>query len=120
MLSGSPAVNNAIGADDAIFIEKNQPAPYSGVLFSERKATEIRSDLLESDKTKIKLESSFEKISTLSQIIELKNDEIDLYRTQNQKLIQQENTNKSMQYIWFGLGILATGAAIYGAQGLRK
>jgi len=109
-----------IKAQDAIYIEKNQPAPFSGILFTESKARQFRSDLLESDKVVLRLESEQFKSQNLSTIIQLKDGEIELYAKQNQRLIKAEQTSNTMQYIWFGLGVLATGAAVYGAGALSR
>jgi len=109
-----------IKAQDAIYIEKNQSAPFSGILFTESKARQFRSDLLESDKVVLRLESEQFKSQNLSTIIQLKDEEIELYAKQNQRLIKAEQTSNTMQYIWFGLGVLATGAAVYGAGALAR
>ena len=90
-----------IKAQDAIYIEKNQPAPFSGILFTESKARQFRSDLLESDKVVLRLESEQFKSQNLSTIIQLKDGEIELYAKQNQRLIKAEQTSNTMQYIWF-------------------
>jgi hypothetical protein len=105
---------------DVVFIEKNQPAPYSGLLFPESKAREVRSDLLEKDKLELKLANEQSKSKSLYQIIELKNSEIELYNKQNTRLLKLEDNSEMMRYIWFGLGVLVTGAAVYGAGGLSR
>ncbi len=109
-----------VEANDVVFIEKNQPAPFSGILFSEQEAKQIRRDLLESDKTILQLHTANEKSKALSQIIELKSEEIELYRAQNTRLIKAEQTSETMRYVWFGLGVLATGMAVYGAGALAR
>lgn len=107
-------------AQDAIFIEKNQPAPYSGVLFSESTARQLRSSLLESDKMALRFANEQNKSSAYFQTIELKDQEIELYKSQNEKLLRLEDNSETMKYVWFGLGILVTSAAVYGARGLSK
>lgn len=106
--------------NDVLFIQKGSPAPFSGVLFPEIKANELRRDLLESDKTKIQLESERQTSKNLLQLTQLKETEIELYRKQNVRLQRLGDTNSKMNYIWFGLGILATGVAVYGAGGLAR
>jgi len=113
--------STTIKADtDVVFIDKNSPAPFSGILFTELKAKEVRADILESDKTKILLQSELFKSQRLQQIIELKETEIELYRKQNQRLLVNERSSDSLTYIWFGLGVLATGMAVYGAGSLAR
>lgn len=107
-------------ANDVLFIEKGSAAPFSGVLFPEDKASELRRDLLESDKTKIYLESERQTSKNLVQLSQLKDSEIELYRKQNVRLQRLEDSSSKMNYIWFGLGILATGVAVYGAGGLSR
>lgn len=111
---------NKAHADDPTFINLNEKAPYSGLLFSERKAQELRSELLESDKTKLLYETEKHRSEKLGQIINLKDSEIELYRKQNERLVRTSDRSDTMKYIWFGLGILATGVAVYGAGGLAR
>jgi hypothetical protein len=105
---------------DVVFVNKNSPAPFDGILFTESKAKDLRRDILESDKTKILLQSQLHKSTMLQQVIELKETEIELYRKQNQRLLVSEQSSNTMQYVWFGLGVLATGIAVYGAGSLAK
>lgn len=107
-------------AEDVTFIEKGKTAPFSGVLFPEETAKQLRSELLEADKSKLRLESELSKSKNLSSIIELKDTEIESYRTQNQRLLRVKESDETMKYIWFGLGVLVTGAAVYGAGSLSK
>jgi len=106
--------------NNVIYLEKNKPAPFSGILFPEQQANNIRRDLLEKDKLELLLHGERSKSGNLSQIIQLKEEEIELYRKQNQRLIRAEQTSNTMQYIWFGLGVLVTGAAVYGAGALNR
>ena len=107
-------------AADVTFIEKDQKAPYAGLLFTESKAQSVRNELLELDKTRLLLAGEIERTKSMGSILELKEDEIELYRKQNQRLIRSEQTSDTMKYVWFGLGILATGVAVYGARGLAQ
>lgn len=105
---------------DVVFINKGSAAPFDGILFTETKAKELRSDILESEKTKILLQSQLQKSNTLQQIIKLKETEIELYRKQNQRLLVDQNISSTLNYVWFGLGVLATGIAVYGAGSLAR
>jgi len=117
LLLGSIGVSNA---QDSVYLEKSQPAPYSGILFTEKKAQELRSELLESDKTKLLLETEKNRSARLLQIVDLKDEEIELYNKQNQRLLKANSQADNLQYIWFGLGVLATGLAVYGAGALAR
>lgn len=119
-LTGFNGVNNAYGEDDVVYIEKGEKVPYSGVLFPEQLAKQLRRDLLESDKQVLRLENERSKTERLSEVIKLKDAEIELYETQNKRLVRAESASNTMSYIWFGLGILTTGVAVYGAGGLSR
>lgn len=113
--------NNAYGGDtDPTFVNAGDKAPFSGLLFSEGKAQKLRSDLLESDKTKLLLETEKHRTDRLGQIISLKDEEIELYAKQNQRLLKSNDRSDTLNFVWFGLGILATGAAVYGAGALAR
>lgn len=118
LLIGS-IIGNSYG-EDTVFISKGQPAPYSGILFTEEKAGDVRKELLESEKTKLILETERNRTTRLGQIIELKDEEIELYQKQNTRLLKANDRSDTMQYIWFGLGVLATGMAVYGAGALSR
>lgn len=105
---------------DVVFINKDSPAPFDGILFTESKAKELRQDILESEKTKILLQSQLHKSDTLQQIIQLKETEVELYRKENQRLVVRQNTSDTLTYVWFGLGVLATSLAVYGAGSLAR
>jgi hypothetical protein len=105
---------------DSVFIDKGKPAPFSGILFTEEKAQELRSSLLEADKTKLQYETEKHRSSRLGQILTLKDEEIELYAKQNQRLLKANERSDTLNYVWFGLGILATGLAVYGAGSLAR
>lgn len=107
-------------AEDVVSLQKGQSAPYSGLLFSEARANEIRNQLLDKDIQSVVLESSREKLSIHKQIIELKDEQIELYRKQNIKLERANQASDTVKMIYFGLGIVLTGAAVYGAGSLSR
>lgn len=110
--------------EDVVSIEKGKAAPFSGLLFTNKKANEIRREVLELDKTRIMLESRNERLEIFQSRLKLRDEEIELYRRQNERLIKQNNSNKSVgsveRMVWFGLGILATAGAVYGAGALSR
>lgn len=63
-------------------------------------------------------------MAILQDRIQLRDEEVELYKTQNDSLVKQNRSNKSVgsleRMVWFGLGVLATGAAVYGAGSLAK
>jgi hypothetical protein len=107
-------------AEDSVFLDKGKAAPFSGILFTEEKAKQLRVDLLDGDKYKIQLETEKNRTERLLTIQHLKDEEIELYRKQNERLLKVNDRSDTMNYIWFGLGVLATGLAVYGAAGLAR
>lgn len=109
-----------VNANDAIFVEKNQPAPFAGVLFTEKHAKEIRKDLIELDQKRILVVAKDQEIGSLHKIITLKSEEVNLYKKQNEKLVKYNDSAETMKYVYFGLGVVVTGLAVYAAKGLVK
>jgi len=114
------SANNGVCQGDPSFIGKGESAPFAGLLFTEGKANKIRKDLLELDKSSVLLETEKHRTERLGQIINLKDEEIELYAKQNQRLLKVNDRSDTLNFVWFGLGILATGLAVYGAGGLAR
>lgn len=112
-----------VRANDVVSIKKGQPAPYDGIIFTEKRANELRQEVLELDKQRIMVQSRDERIQIYQSRIQLKDEEIELYRTQNNRLIRQNESNKSIgnveRMVWVGLGVLATVGAVYAAGSLK-
>lgn len=112
-----------VRANDVVSIQKGEVAPFSGILFSENKAQETRRELLELDKARLMVKSRDERLDILQTRIELKSEEVELYRNQNDRLIRQNESNKSIgnveRMVWVGLGVLATVGAVYAAGSLK-
>lgn len=107
-------------ANEAVFIKKNESAPFSGFIFSEQHAREIRKELIEKDIATAEVQSARQQLKNFSRIIELKDEEIESYASQNQRLLKYKESSDNMKYVWFGLGIVVTGIAVYSAQGLSR
>lgn len=116
-------VNNGL-AQDAVFIEKDKTAPFSGILFTEPKAREIRLQLLERDafiKINESLEKSLVAVSNNQKVME---ERIQAYKTDNDSLSKELRSSQSFtsweKLIWFGLGVVATSLAVYGTKQATK
>lgn len=105
---------------DSVPLQKGSPAPYSGILFTEDSAQKLRTDLLEGDKYKIQLETEKHRTERLLSIGKMKDEEIELYRDQNNRLLKANDRSDTLNMLWFGLGIVVTGAAVYGAGSLAR
>jgi hypothetical protein len=121
-LTFSISVNSL--AADVTFLEKGSPAPYTGYLFSEEKTLKIRKELIELDTLKL-LETSYNKsIDLYKKNEDLQNTKVNLLLQQNDKLaealVKSRERSEWETRIWFGLGILVSGLAVYGAAQLGK
>ena len=111
-------------AGEVTFIKAKEPAPYDGYLMTPAKTNEVKNVVIERDGL-LKLNES------LNKSLQLQSDVADL----NQKKVtilleQQETLSKSLydersmsnwvQFGWFALGVVAAGAAVYGAHQAYK
>lgn len=106
--------------NDVVFLQEGQMAPYSGVLFPESKANELRGSLLELKIKSIENETIREQRDFYHKVTRIKAEEVESFRVQNQRLVKQNENNDTSKLIYFGLGILVSGLAVYGARGLSK
>jgi hypothetical protein len=116
--------SNTVYAQDVTLLNKGEPAPYKGLLFTESKANEIRKELLELDTLKL-MEKSYEKsIKYYKDNEELYKHKVDTLLVQNDKLsaayIQIRERSDWENRLWFGLGMVLTGLAVYSAAQLKK
>lgn len=109
--------------EDIQIIEKGQVANCDGLLFSKEAALEV-------DKTQKDAKYYKELSTNLLERRELTNKEISvldkrlkIYMDQSTLLAKEvhrkEKQDKWQQFIWFGLGVLATGVAVHGAGQLK-
>lgn len=113
---------NNLFAKDVLPIKKGEQAPFDGVVFTTKKAQDVRKELIEKDQLKIFNETLREQIQIKNEIITNKEKQVVLLENQNTKLAEElENEKKTKtteRIIWFGLGVLATGVAAYGTSKL--
>ena len=107
-------------ANETFFVQKGEKAPITGYLFSEQQTRDIRRELLDKDELSVRLQSARGQLQNYEHILKLKDSEIESYKTQNQRLVKLDQNNETMKYVWFGLGILVTGMAVYGAGSLSR
>lgn len=109
---------NAIG--QVQHIEKGTPAPYTGHLFTEAKAREVRKELLEKDQLVIFTKALLENEVRYKKIISNQNEQVVILKDHVTKLSDMAETTTTEKVLWFGLGVVATGFAVYGAAQLVK
>lgn len=111
-------------AADVQYIEQGTPAPFSGQLFTTKKAKEIRKELLEKDQLKIFTTSLLANEVRYKKIINTQQDQVELLSTQNTKLVKTAEElgtmNNYQKVMWFGVGVVATSLAVIGAGSLIR
>jgi hypothetical protein len=121
LLIFSISVNNQAFAvteaeQNVTIVEKNEPAPFRGYLFSEDKALKFRKDLLQLDTLKA-MNDSYERSITLYKTNdELFNYKVNTLLQQNDKLADQlyrsKDRNDWENWAWFAFGILVTSVGV--------
>lgn len=111
-------------AQDVVYIEKGTPAPYSGQLFTNKKALEIRKQLIERDQFKLFNEALTQNVDLQQKIIINQKDQVNLLLDQNTKLVSRVENNGSLtnfeRMFWFGIGVVSSGLAVWGASRLVR
>lgn len=117
-------VANPSFAQDVQYLSKDQKAPFEGFLFTAPKASELKDAVIERDNYKLinlSLEKSLELEKKNS---ELQNQKVNVVLEQNLNLTKSLNEERSMsnweRILWFGLGVVGTGMAVYGASKIAK
>jgi protein-arginine kinase len=105
---------------DSVSIEKGTPAPFKGILFTSQKAQQIRIELIERDQFKLFNKTLLENTEIQKTIILNQKEQVSILLNQNDKLVSiaekaQARSNLA-RVTWFGLGVLTTGLAVYGAS----
>lgn len=117
--------NTTLAASEAVIhLEKNSPAPYSGILFPIETANDLRKDLIELSTLRILNESYSKSVQLYQKHIQSSDDKFKLITDQNDKLaeslVESRRSNDFQKVLWFGLGVLATGFAVYGAKKITQ
>lgn len=110
-------------AEEAYYLEKTKPAPYTGFLFSPEKTQEIRKTYLEHENYKLINESLKSSLDFQVNIIKQKSEQLNLSMERNTVLAKELRDERSMGDLerigWFALGIIATGVAGYGISRIK-
>jgi hypothetical protein len=105
-------------------IEKGEVANCSGVLLSpdaSKKADEAIADSKYykslSEKLQLRVDYSIKESDILDKRLKLY---VDQSQTLSEQLTKREHQNEWQKYLYFGLGVLATGIAVYGASEIQR
>lgn len=111
-------------SQDTVALQKDDKAPFTGILFSEEKSRKIKLELEEKDSYKVLYDSTQRSLNLLDQNLKLKDDQIDILMNQNNKLAMSLRDSKDFnsweRFAWFALGVVATGFAVYGLNQATK
>lgn len=109
-------------ADDAIYLNQNDKAPYSGYLLSEDKVKELRNNTIERDGLKTINDSLTKSLTLEQQNNSLKDQKVNLLLDQNDKLAKSAYADRELntweKVAYFVGGIVVTGLAIAGVHSL--
>lgn len=104
-------------------INKGSAAPFTGILFPEKDAQDLRKELIELDTTKLLNESLQKSLSLEHDSFDHQQAKINLLLDQNDKLaerVYKADSFSTWEKIgWFGLGILTTGLCFYGLKKIQ-
>lgn len=115
------SLSNSVYSQDSVPIAKGTPAPFSGILLSKPKAEQIRVELIERDQFKLFNQTLLENSELQNKIILNQKTQVEIVLKQNEKLIKETRTQTNTErMIWFGLGVISSGLAVYGASLLVK
>lgn len=117
-------ISNLSYAEDTVYLEKDQKAPYNGYLFTEPKAKEIRIKLLEGEANKELNESLGKTNQWLLQNSELKDKQLTYAMERMNSLAStlrdERSTSNWERALYFSLGVVATGLSLYGLKKITE
>lgn len=124
MTISSVFINTAFAEEEALHLQKGTPAPYSGVLLSVEKATEVRQNLIELKTLRAINDSYVKSVQLYEESIQLNNQKNKLLLDRNEKLTEElgqiRSSSDFQKILWFSLGVLASGFAVYGAKKIAQ
>lgn len=109
-------------ADDAVFIQQNQAAPFAGFLLPKEKVQELYNQSIDASTNKALNDSLTKSLDLEKQNNDLLNKKINLLLDQNDKLAESLHSEISLNTLekiaYFAGGIIVVGLAISGVHNL--
>ena len=99
------------------YLKAGEVAPYNGYLLDDAETQEIQKDIIRKDY--LEKENKSLKLTITYKDMEIDNLEQrnNIYRKENKEL---KNSKQYSKWVYFGLGVLGTSLAVYGAGQLRR
>jgi hypothetical protein len=121
MLSISLIGSVKSNADDQVIrLEKGTPSPYTGVLMPDSIAKDLRDAVVDRDGCKLINESLNKSIEFYRENESLNQEKVNILLQKNNELAESlrdtKDFNNTQRLIWFVLGIVVTGIAVYGVK----
>lgn len=111
-------------ADESVVLQKNQSAPFAGILFTQEKSQDLKNKLIERD-VLLQLNDSLRNSLNFQQdIINQTQSQKKLLLDQNDQLANSLYKERTMSNVekaaYFVLGIIAVGVSAYGYRQINK
>jgi hypothetical protein len=109
-------------AQDSVFLNKNQAAPFPGYLLPAGKVEELQNDVIELNTLKQTNDSLQKSLTLEQQDSALKDQKVNLLLDQNNKLASAAYTERELtvweKVAYFAGGVIVTGLAVWGASSI--
>jgi hypothetical protein len=93
------------------------------ICFPKDTAVAMRKDLLRKDFLEAESKSLHKNLELSTKALAIRKEQLDISRADSDRLAERlrktSDTSGLYNYLWFGLGVLATGVAVYGAGRLK-
>lgn len=113
------SVSNSF-AQDVVELKKGEIAPFTGLLFTEAKAKDIKFVYEERDSFKLMLDSANRSLTLMNSNLSLKDEQLNITTTQNtvlaKELRDQRGFNNWERFGWFGAGVVTALITFYAAK----
>lgn len=111
-------------AQETVPLREKEPAPFSGVLFSNEEANKVRREKLELQQTKKINESLVNSLKLSETIDNVNREKVNLVVSQmdilSKNLQEERNVNNWERAVWIGVGILAAGVGALALKGASR